>query len=521
MIARFTVNSTWWRALLLASVAACAACGLVYELALLALSASLGRGDVVATSLIVAGYVAALGLGAIAAKPLVARAATSFLGIETALGLIGGFSATALYLAFAVTGDSLAALVVATLLIGGLVGAEVPLLLTLLQHGKRATAEDSGKVIANLNAADYLGALVGGLAWPFILLPNFGMLKATAAAGLINITAATIIALLVLRTLLSKRALIIALTGLVASALALIALLIGARGIETTARQALYAHPIIHAEHSEYQDIVVTQLGKDRRLFLDGGLQYSTRDEYRYTESLVYPAVTEHTRTALILGGGDGLAARELLRMPNIEKIVQIELDPVVIELARTALHDDNAGSLDNPRVDVITTDAFAWLRDATDADIPQGGFDAIYADLPDPDTAVLGRLYSEEFYGLIRRVAAPEARLVVQSGSPFSTPDAYWRTINTMESAGWQTTPYHVHVPTFGDWGFGVGAVEKQPTVELFEGAPELKYFNAETAEAATAFGGDVARREMEPSTLEHPVIVDDIRRGWRQAGE
>lgn len=517
-----TATSRRWRALLLGSVAACAACGLVYELALLALSASLGRGDVVANSLIVAGYVAALGFGAVAAKPFVRRAAMSFLGIECALGLLGGVSATALYWVFSVTGESLGALVAATFVIGTLVGAEVPLLMTLLQTGRITSAEDTGRVLANLNAADYFGALVGGLIWPFVLLPTVGMLKATAIAGLINVTAALIIAALLLRKMLSRRARFASVGALLAALIALVALLAGIRDIEATARQSLYAQPIVFAKHSKYQDIVVTRFGEDRRLYLDGGLQYSSRDEYRYTESLVYPAVDKDTKSALILGGGDGLAARELLRMPNIERIVQVELDPEVIEVARTVLREDNRGSLDDPRVEKVTADAFAWLHDQARGKVQAQKFDAIYADLPDPDNAVLAKLYSQEFYGLIRTVAAPGAKLVVQSGSPFSTPQAYWRTDSTIRAAGWSTTPYHVHVPTFGDWGFVLAqASPEPPSVALDDGSPPLKFFTPEVARAATVFGADNSPQQLEPSTLAHPQVVEDIRRGWRQAGE
>ncbi|OFJ58989.1 spermidine synthase [Corynebacterium sp. HMSC076C10] len=517
-----TTTSRRWRALLLGSVAACAACGLVYELALLALSASLGRGDVVANSLIVAGYVAALGFGAVAAKPFVRRAAVSFLGIECALGLLGGVSATALYWVFSVTGESLGALVAATFIIGTLVGAEVPLLMTLLQTGRTSSAEDTGRVLANLNAADYFGALVGGLIWPFVLLPTVGMLKATAIAGLINVTAALIIAALLLKQMLTRRALVASVAALVAALVGLVALLAGIRDIEATARQSLYAQPIVFAKHSKYQDIVVTRFGGDRRLYLDGGLQYSSRDEYRYTESLVYPAVGKETKSALILGGGDGLAARELLRMPNIERIVQVDLDPDVIEVARTVLREDNRGSLDNPRVEKIAADAFAWLHEQARGKAQVQKFDAIYADLPDPDNAVLAKLYSQEFYGLIRTVAAPGAKLVVQSGSPFSTPQAFWRTDSSIRAAGWSTTPYHVHVPTFGDWGFVLAQAEPEPpTLELYDDAPPLKFLTPDVARAATVFGADNGPQQLEPSTLAHPRIVEDIRRGWRQAGE
>src|SRR6201996_8895489 len=131
-----TESSVSWRALLLAAVAACAACGIIYELALLTLSARLDGGGIVATSLIVAGYIAALGAGALLIKPLLARAAITFVAVEALLGLVGGLSATALYVMFSFIGGSLLMLAVGTALIGGLVGAEVPLLMTLLQRGR-------------------------------------------------------------------------------------------------------------------------------------------------------------------------------------------------------------------------------------------------------------------------------------------------------------------------------------------------------------------------------------------------
>lgn len=171
-----------WRAVLLAAVAACAACGIVYELAMLTLSTSLNGGGIVATSLIVAGYIAALGLGALLIKPLLAHAAITFIAVEVLLGIVGGLSAAALYVAFAFVAGSTLVLAVSTALIGCLVGAEVPLLMTLLQRGRAApspaldVATDAGRTLANLTAADYLGALLGGLAWPFVLLPQLAMI---------------------------------------------------------------------------------------------------------------------------------------------------------------------------------------------------------------------------------------------------------------------------------------------------------------------------------------------------------
>jgi spermidine synthase len=505
-------TTTRWRAVLLAAVAACAACGIVYELALLTLSTSLNGGGIVATSLIVAGYIAALGAGALLVKPLLHWPAISFVAVEAVLAIVGGLSAAALYVMFSFVGGSLLMLALGTALIGALVGAEVPLLMTLLQQGRVAEATDTGRTLANLNAADYLGALIGGLAWPFVLLPHLGMIRGAAATGIVNLVAAAVVSVFLLRRVVTARQLGAAL-GALTLALALLAtLLLQAQNIETTSRQRLYADPIIAFKQSAYQEIVVTRRGNDMRLYLDGGLQFSTRDEYRYTESLVYPALGDGAHSVLVLGGGDGLAARELLRSPGVDNIVQVELDPAVIELARSTMRSANGGSLDNPRVHIVTGDAMTWLRNTR-----RPSFDAVIVDLPDPDTPVLGRLYSTEFYALVSRVLTPGGLMVVQSGSPYSTQTAYWRTISTIADAGYAVTPYHVYVPTFGDWGFALarrGDVAPRPV--LPRNAPPLRFLNQSVLDSATVFAPDVQRRPLEPSTLEHPRIVEDMRHGY-----
>jgi spermidine synthase len=512
---RSTEFSGRWRALLLAAVAACAACGIVYELALLTLSASLNGGSIVATSLIVAGYIAALGAGALLIRPLLAHAAITFIAVEALLGIIGGLSAAALYVVFAFVDGSTWVLAASTALIGGLVGAEVPLLMTLLQRGRVAAATDTGRTLANLNAADYLGALVGGLVWPFILLPQLGMIRGAAATGIVNLVAAATVAIFLLRRVVSTRQLAMALCALAAALALLATLLVRAHDIETTSRQRLYADPIIAYRHTAYQEIVITRRDNDTRLYLDGGLQFSTRDEYRYTESLVYPALGKGARSVLVLGGGDGLAARELLRQPGIEKIVQVELDPAVIELARTTLRDANGGALDNPRVQVVIDDAMNWLRAPERR--PSAGFDAVIVDLPDPDTPVLGRLYSTEFYTLVAHALAPGGLMVVQSGSPFSTPTAFWRTVSTIRAAGYAVTPYHAHVPTFGDWGFALASRgDTAPIPSMPANAPPLRFLNPQVLQASTVFSGDIGPRTLEPSTLDNPRIVEDMRHGY-----
>ncbi|QGU01248.1 Spermidine synthase [Corynebacterium kalinowskii] len=507
----FDLGSRWWRFFLLISVGVCAASGLIYELALLTLSTSLNGGGVVETSLIVAGYVAALGVGALCAKPLLRWPGLSFLIVESVLGLIGGVSALVLYIVFATLGQSVVVLVIATFLIGALVGMELPLLMTLIQQGKLADARSVGSLLATLNFADYLGALIGGLLWPFVLLPSLGMMRGTLAAGMINLVAALFIAVVLLRSSLPARQLWSAVCALVVALVLLVVLLVRSDGIVATARAALYRDPVIYAHQSDYQDIVITRRGKDRRLYLNGGLQYSSRDEYRYTESLVYPALTPDTKNVLVIGGGDGLAARELLRFGAT--VTQVELDPAVVEVANTVLIDDNGGALMDPRVTVINDDAFTWLR----AGGTGASYDAIIIDLPDPDNPTLARLYSEEFYALTLGVLNPGGRMVVQASSAYTTPDVFWRVRSTVLAAGCSNAiPYHTHVPTFGDWGF----VSCASTLDMPD-VSGLRYLTPEVLAASAVFGLDNGPRDLEPSTLDRPFIVEDLRRGYRQAGE
>jgi len=329
---------------------------------------------------------------------------------------------------------------------------------------------------------------------------------------MVNLIAAAVIAAFLLRAQLSRAARHGATTALLAAAAVLAVLIVRSADIEVTARQRLYADPVVAAEQSDYQQIVVTERDGDVRLYLDGDLQFSSLDEHRYTETLVHPALARDPRRVLILGWGDGLATRDVLRHPSVREVVQVELDPAVIGLANTRLAELNDGSLGDPRVHVVVGDAFRWLRER-----PAQGFDAIIVDLPDPDTPVLGRLYSTEFYGLVATALNPGGLVGVQSGSPYSTPTAYWRTVSTVASAGLSVTPYHVHVPSFGDWGFVLAqAGGAPPELSLSPTAPELRFLDGAVLRAAGVFPRDRAPQQLVPSTLDQPRIVQDMRQGY-----
>lgn len=520
------------RFFVLLAVFICASCGMVYELALVALGSYLLGDTIVQASIVLAVMVFAMGIGSLATKRLTEFAAVAFALIEAALGVIGGLSVILLYLAFAFADVYTIAMVAMAFAIGALIGAEIPLLMELVQ---RIRAQKASSAVADLFAADYVGGLVGGLAFPFLLLPLFGLTRGALAVGITNTVVGVLIVLWLFRAELRPRAqaLLAALLVIIVGGLTVV--WIFTDDIEVTARQRLYRDPIVVSERTDYQEIVLTESLKtgDTRLYLNGDLQFASADEYRYHESLVHPLMNGPRRNVLVLGGGDGLAVREILKYPDVESVTLVDLDPRILEMAKTSDHftDFNEDSLDDPRVTTIAADAFTWLRETE-----HPAYDAVIADLPDPDDVATSKLYSVEFYGLIKQVMAPGARLVVQAGSPYFAPDAYWGIGEAVAEAGLATTPYHVDVPSFGDWGYFLAAAPgsprdtgagsavadggEGPDVTMPRGAPgDLKFVSAEVLAASTAFPPDRDRQsvgKVEASTLLHPYVLDQERGAW-----
>lgn len=500
--------------MLLASALVCAACGIVYELALVALGAALVGSSVTQTALVVSVTLSAMGLGALAAKPLARRPVVAFAAVEATLGLVGGLSVLLLYAAFAWLDLYTPLLLGFSVAVGALIGAEIPLLMRMVQQVRE---QEASAAVADLSAADYLGALVGGLAFPFVLLPAFGLLRGTVLVGVTNVLGGWVVAGWLFGRGLAPRERRSTTVLMAAAAAVLMAVAVLAPSFEITARQALYDDPIVHVERSIYAEIVLTARsvrdhGTDVRLFLNGDLQLSSVDEHRYHEALVHPALAGPRQRVLVLGGGDGMALREVLRYPDVRAVTLVDLDAAVTRLAATdpRLVELNRAAFADPRVELVHADAFAWLRQAEEA------FDVVIADLPDPDVIETAKLYSVELYGLAARVLRPGGRLVVQAGSPYFAPQAFWSVEASVAAAGLATVPYHVDVPSFGDWGF-VLAAEEPPRLGLAGDAPARRFLTGEVLQAAAVFPPDVVVEDVRPSTLLDPVILEYAEAGWR----
>ncbi|WP_329026855.1 polyamine aminopropyltransferase [Streptomyces sp. NBC_01423] len=514
--ARLPVRPRTGRYLVLAAVFVCAACGLVYELELVALASYLIGDSVTQASVVLSVMVFAMGIGSLLAKRLRSRAAVGFGLIEAALALVGGFSALVLYASFAWFGESRYALVGFSLTIGILIGAEIPLLMTLIQ---RVDRQDAGGAVADLFAADYVGALVGGLAFPFLLLPMLGQLTGALLTGAVNAAAGGALVLWVFRRDIAPRSrwLLIAANVTVIAVLATAAVL--ADDFERAARRAVYGDQVRVAVQTDVQEVVLTGAGgSSLDLYLDGRLRVSARDEYRYHEALVHPAMNGPHARVLILGGGDGLAAREVLRYPDVRSVTLVELDPAVTRLARTdhALSALNAHALDDPRMTVVTGDAFTWLRTAP------GRYDVVSCDLPDPGISASTKLYSAEFYGLVSEALAADGRLVVHAGPPLARPRTFWTVDASMRAAGLHPRPYRISGRSSGfavgpdragggadgdrGWGFLLAGTATTPTLGLAPDGPALRSLSVPGLLDAGRLAESGRLPGLAPSTLVHP---------------
>ena len=497
---------------LLASVFVVAACGLVYELAAGTLASYLLGDSILQFSTVIGTYLFAMGLGSWLSRYFDRQLIAHFLRIELLVGLVGGLMPAALFAFQSVAAPSFRfALYALVLCVGVLVGLEIPLVMRILKrqfhgHGERYAL---GNLVSQVLTFDYLGALAVSIAFPLLFVPQLGLIRTGAFFGLFN-AAVAVWALWLFRAEVRGVA-----AHALACALTIGALLVavaGADRITTWAEDRFYADHVLYSETSAYQRVVVTASRAGVRLFLNGNLQFHSRDEYRYHEALVHPAMAAHgaPRHVLILGGGDGMAAREVLKYPAVESVTLVELDPHMTALfaQEPLLRELNADALLSPKVKVVNADAFSWL------DAQPGSYDVIVVDFPDPTNFAIGKLYTSSFYRLVDQHLNAGGYAVVQTTSPLIARKSFWTVATTLESVGLQVTPYHAHVPSFGEWGFILAS--RRP----FRMPPALptglRFLNLEGLPSLFDFPPDMARVPAEVNRLSNQVLVQTFDDEW-----
>jgi spermidine synthase len=496
--------------LLLVSVFLVAAAGLVYELIAGTLTTYLLGSSITVFSIVIGVFLAAMGLGAWLAQYARNALAFWFVAAEMALALVGGLSALALFGAYVLFEDGFTVVLgMVCISIGTLVGLEIPILLRIVESGSSVRL-----AVSRVLAVDYAGALLGSVLFPLVLLPYLGLVRTAAMLGLLNLVVAFVAIHVLQKDLPGVRGLKVVGTGI-----AMVLGIVFGTAANTTswAEDSLYQDPIVLSQTTPYQRIVVTRWRDDVRLYLNGHLQFSSVDEHRYHEALVHPALSavDSAKRVLILGGGDGLAVRAVLEHPGVEQVDLVDLDPELLALfqdhpALTALNDD---ALDEPEVALHARDAIEFVDEASTT------WDAIIVDLPDPNDDTLSRLYAQSTFRLFLSRLSPDGVLVTQATSPFFAPKAFWCIVETLESVakeGQSVRPYHVNVPSFGEWGFVmVGPTqEKLPSLSA---DIDTEFLDQGAMAAMFHFPRDLHRHDVEPNRLTTAVLSEYYRDGWK----
>src|SRR6202171_373891 len=483
--------------LLFISVLLIAACGLIYELIAGTVASYLVGDSVFQFSTVIGSYLFAMGIGSFLSRFVHRGLAYHFVWIGLVVALVGGFSSALLFLAFAFTQGFQIFLYLIVIVLGILVGLEIPLLMRIIRDRYHFH-----EVVSHVLTFDYIGALFASILFPVVLVPYLGLVRSALFFGVVNAAVALWSTFLFKGQLPSPRRLQIM---CVIVMIVLTAGLANGKRITGLAEDNIYADEIIFSRDTHYQHIVLTKWKDDLRLFLNSHLQFSSRDEYRYHEALVHPGLSAVPvpRHVLVLGGGDGLAVREVLKYPQIESITLVDLDPEMTRLFSTHpfLTALNQKSFLSPKVHIINADAFLWLNSSQDI------FDFIIVDFPDPTNYSLGKLYTTVFYSTLSHHLSQQGMFVVQSTSPMFARKSFWCIAETIKQSGFKTYPYHVYVPSFGEWGYVLaGQHDYTPPSSLPQG---MRFLTVAGIPGMFEFPPDMAPVAMPANHLNDQVLV------------
>jgi spermidine synthase len=494
--------------LLFLNVLIVATCGLIYELLAGTLASYVLGDSVTQFSLIIGIYLFAMGVGSWLSRFIDKGLARRFVDVELAVAVLGGFSAPLLFLTFSRVSYFYAILYLVVFGIGVFVGLEIPLLLRILKD-----EIEFKELVSRVLAFDYIGALVASILFPVLFVPRLGLIRTSLIFGMLNAGVA-LWGTWMLRPLIKGSVVALRVKAVLVMALLLIGFM-KANKITSMAEDEMFADEIVYTKDTPYQRIVITRGRAGFQLFLNGNLQFSSTDEYRYHEALVHPAMllANNPRRVLILGGGDGLALREILKYPSVERVTLVDLDPAMTNLSRSfpPLAALNQQSFNDGRVQVINEDAFIWVEQTNEP-----AYDAAIVDFPDPNTFALGKLYTTRFYRLLKSRLTENAAVSVQSTSPMFARNSYWCIIRTLEAAGFFVRPYYTAVPSFGLWGY---ALARASAFEVPRNPPAgLKFLDEQTLAAMFTLSKDIEPVPVEINRLDNQALVRYYEGEWKR---
>lgn len=479
-------------------------CSIIYELLISATATYFLGNGVMQFSILIGVYMFSMGIGAYLSKFFQDQSLDFFVRLEVMLGLVGGISVPLLYFLFVYVSPAILQTfcLVIMFMIGLMTGMEVPLLTFMNEDEKY---KDN---LSNFLSLDYLGGLIATLLFPFLLLPFVGLFYSSLLFGAVNI----ILGLWLNHKLLKKRNTTFYFGVFV---LALLVVL----GFYTSSllkvwEEKIYKSPIVENIQSPYQKIVMTKNNNDVKLFLNRSIQFSSADEHRYHEMLVHIPLSLHSqpKNILILGGGENLASREVLKHESVQSIDVVDIDQMMFDLSKTnkQLLEINQKASLNPKVNLITDDAFTYLKDNTKM------YDVIIADLPDPSNDAIAKLYSKQFFGLAKKSLKQDGIFVTQSGEVYFSNTAFSCIKNTVSDIFPFTKTYQVYIPSFGYWGYTIAKNSDFDEKNHRELPKNLKYLTESEFVNSFEMPKDISIVATKINTLDNPIVLEYFLDDW-----
>lgn len=490
--------------LVLVTIFIISTCGLVYELIAGALASYLLGDSITQFSLVIGIYLFAMGIGSYFSKFITKNLVDKFVEIELVIGLIGGLSAPLLFLIFNYVDFFEFYLYFIVFLIGCLVGLEIPILMVILKDKFQFNT-----LVSNVFTFDYIGALLASIVFPLFFVPQFGLINTSIIFGIFNVVVG--IAMSYFLSEYVKNTIHLRIKAILMLLILIVTLFYSDR-ILSFSEKSLYGENIIYSKTTKYQRLVLTHERNDYKLYLNNNLQFSSFDEYRYHEAFVHPAMSTapNIEEVLILGGGDGMAAREILKYTAVKKITLVDLDNEMTTIFKEnkLLRKLNKESLSNIKLEVVNEDAFVWL----DANLKK--YDVIFVDFPDPSNFSLGKLYSTVFYQKVKNHLAEDGLMTVQSTSPFFAPKSFWCINTTLKTSFKNVLPYHVYLPSFGEWGFNMVNHSGKKLMVLRKARP-LKFYDFKWSSLAY-FPKDMRSNELIVNRINNQNLVTIFNQEW-----
>lgn len=493
--------------ILKAAIFATGLAGIVAEYVMSTLASYLIGNAVLQWALTLSLMLFAMGIGSRASKSFKINLLETFIVVEILLSVVTASSATVTYFLFAYIEPISVVIYPTAFVIGFLIGLEIPLVTRLNQKFEELRIN-----ISSVMELDYYGALLGGLVFAFVALPHLGMTYTPIFLGCVNFLVAVTLYWTCSRRMKVKRYIHVL---FILTVIYFIGLFIYAKPLVLFGEQKKYQDKVIYQEQSPYQRIVITQWKDHYWLYLNGSQQFSSYDEERYHEPLVHPAMhmAASNREILILGGGDGMAARNVLEYPGVNRITLVDLDPAMTNLGKDhpILQELNKYSLWHKKVKVLNNDAYRFLMENRDL------YDVIIVDLPDPKSSDLARLYSKEFYMMARNSLTRGGVMVTQATSPMFARKTFLCIYKTMKSTGLPTAAYHTHIPTMGEWGWIIALNIDNKDLDLKNHMRTLRmdkvktiFLDRDAMTGLTSFGKDMfTGLEDIPVNSEHNIVL------------